>query len=58
MSHFAYVMISYLVSAIVLLGLIIWILADQHIQKKELLRLEKLGVRRRSQRAQGSQKEK
>ncbi len=50
MSHLTYVMISYIVSAIVLLGLVAWVLIDQYIQKSELQRLEKLGVRRRSQR--------
>ncbi|MBB2972033.1 heme exporter protein CcmD [Mesorhizobium sp. RMAD-H1] len=52
MSHLAFVLFSYGASAIVLGGLITWLLIDQRTQRTELQRLEAQGIRRRSQKAQ------
>jgi heme exporter protein D len=52
MSHLTFVLISYGVSLIVLLGLITWLMLDQRTQRAELQRLEAQGIRRRSQKAQ------
>lgn len=48
MSHFAYVLISYLASAFVVLALVAWVIIDQRARKAELAELESRGVRRRS----------
>lgn len=48
MTHLAYVIAAYAVSALVIGGLALWILLDQKAQKKALSELEARGVRRRS----------
>ncbi|MBB6261204.1 heme exporter protein D [Paenochrobactrum gallinarii] len=52
MTHITYVVASYVISALVLTGMITWILLDQRAQRSELQRLEAQGVRRRSRRTQ------
>lgn len=52
MTHITYVVASYVISALVLTGMITWILLDQRAQRSELQRLEAQGVRRRSRRIQ------
>lgn len=49
-AHAAYVAAAYAVSALVLAGLVIAILADQRARRRELAELEAAGVRRRSDR--------
>ncbi len=48
MSHLAYVSIAYGATALTLLALVMWILADQRARRAELDALEAQGVRRRS----------
>jgi heme exporter protein D len=52
MTHITYVVACYVISALVLSGMIAWILLDQRTQRAELQRLEAQGVRRRSRRVQ------
>ncbi|MBX9453936.1 MAG: heme exporter protein CcmD [Neoaquamicrobium sediminum] len=47
-AHALYVSAAYGISALVILGLIGWILIDQRNRKRELSRLEAAGIRRRS----------
>lgn len=46
--HMAYVGAAYLISAIVIGGLITWVVADLRAQRRALQELEQRGVRRRS----------
>ena len=48
-AHALYVAASYGVSALVLLCLAGWIIADQRARRREMAELEAAGVRRRSQ---------
>ncbi|ESY17947.1 MULTISPECIES: heme exporter protein CcmD [unclassified Mesorhizobium] len=50
-AHAIYVAAAYGITAIVLAGLIGWILLDQRTRKRELADLEAAGVRRRSDKA-------
>ena len=47
-AHTLYVAAAYGISALVLAGLALWILADQRARKREMAALEAAGVRRRS----------
>ena len=47
-AHALYVTAAYAITAIVLAGLIGWILIDQRGRKRDLAELEAAGVRRRS----------
>lgn len=47
MTHAGYILAAYLASAIVLLGLVAWVVSDLRSQKKKLNRLEE--QRRRSE---------
>ncbi|RWE72708.1 heme exporter protein CcmD [Mesorhizobium sp.] len=47
-AHALFVTAAYAITAIVLAGLIGWILLDQRARKRELAALEAAGVRRRS----------
>ncbi|PBB44378.1 heme exporter protein CcmD [Mesorhizobium sp. WSM3866] len=47
-AHALYVAAAYAISAIVLVGLIGWILIDRRARKRELAALDAAGVRRRS----------
>ncbi|MER8563455.1 MULTISPECIES: heme exporter protein CcmD [unclassified Mesorhizobium] len=49
--HALYVTAAYAITAVVLAGLIGWILLDQRGRKRELAELEASGVRRRSDKA-------
>lgn len=51
MSHLTYVLLSYGISAVVVLGIIAWIVLAQKSLQAELARLEKQGIRRRSDKA-------
>lgn len=46
--HAAFIVISYVATAVVIAGLIGWLLADGRRQRKALADLEARGVRRRS----------
>ena len=46
--HALYVTAAYAITAVVLAGLIGWILIDQRARKRDLAELEASGVRRRS----------
>ncbi|MER8464215.1 heme exporter protein CcmD [Mesorhizobium sp. M1396] len=50
-AHALYVTAAYGITAVVLIGLIGWILLDQRARKRELAELEAGGVRRRSDKA-------
>jgi heme exporter protein D len=47
-AHFGFILASYLVTAAVLLGLVVWIALDGRAQRRRLLELETRGIRRRS----------
>ncbi|RUM96239.1 heme exporter protein CcmD [Pseudaminobacter arsenicus] len=49
-AHALYVSAAYAISALVLAGLVIWILADQRGRRREMAELEASGARRRSDR--------
>jgi heme exporter protein D len=48
MSHAAYVAIAYSAAALLIGGLIVWIITDQRARKREIAELEARGVRRRA----------
>ncbi|AZO40256.1 heme exporter protein CcmD [Mesorhizobium sp. M7D.F.Ca.US.005.01.1.1] len=50
-AHALYVTAAYGITAVVLVGLIGWILIDQRARKRELAELEAAGIRRRSDKA-------
>jgi len=50
MNHALFVTAAYVVSALALLGLGVWILLDQRARQKEMADLEAAGVKRRSER--------
>jgi heme exporter protein D len=50
-AHALYVTAAYAVSAIAIVGLVLWILADQRARKREMAELEAAGHRRRSDKA-------
>jgi heme exporter protein D len=52
--HALYVTAAYAITAVVLSGLIGWILLDQRGRKRDLAELEASGVRRRSDKARKS----
>ncbi len=47
-THALYVTAAYATTAVVLAGLIGWILVDQRARRRELAELEAAGIRRRS----------
>ena len=47
-AHFGFILASYLVTAAVLIGLVLWIAFDGRAQRRRLAELESRGVRRRS----------
>ncbi len=47
-AHFGFILASYLVTAAVLLGLVLWTALDGRAQRRRLAELESRGVRRRS----------
>jgi heme exporter protein D len=49
MTHFGYILAAYLATAIVLLGMIAWVILDLREQHRRLRRLEEEGLRRRSE---------
>lgn len=50
-THDLYVAAAYAVTAIVLAGLVGWIVLDRRARRRELAELEASGIRRRSDRA-------
>jgi heme exporter protein D len=48
-AHALYVVAAYGISAVVIAGLVGWILADQRGRRREIAELEASGVRRRSE---------
>ncbi|RWD78714.1 heme exporter protein CcmD [Mesorhizobium sp.] len=50
-AHALYVTAAYAITAIVLAGLIGWVLIDQRARRRDLAALEASGVRRRSDKA-------
>ena len=56
-THALYVTAAYAITAILLVGLIGWVLLDQRARRRELAELEAAGVRRRSDRS-GTEKAK
>lgn len=48
MTHTLYVTAAYGITAVVIAGLVGWILLDQAARRRELAELEKRGIRRRS----------
>ena len=52
MTHAGYILAAYLITAIVLLGLVGWVVMDLRAQRAKLNRLEAQGVRRRSEHLQ------
>ena len=49
MTHLGYIVSAYVATAIILLGMIGWVVSDLGAQKRRLDRLEQAGVRRRSE---------
>jgi heme exporter protein D len=47
-AHFGFVLAAYLVTAVVLAGMLLWIGLDGRAQRRRLAELEARGVRRRS----------
>ncbi|MBN9257351.1 MULTISPECIES: heme exporter protein CcmD [unclassified Mesorhizobium] len=50
-AHALYVTAAYAITAIVLAGLVGWVLLDQRARRRDLAELEAAGVRRRSERS-------
>jgi heme exporter protein D len=55
MDHPWFVATAYGISAIVIAGLILWIVLDGRAQRRDIAKLEASGVRRRSSRDEGRQ---
>jgi len=55
MDHPWFVATAYGISAIVIAGLIVWILLDARARRRDIAELEASGVRRRSAREEGRQ---
>ncbi|MCF1505370.1 heme exporter protein CcmD [Afifella sp. H1R] len=53
MTHLPFILAAYGASALVLIGLVVWVVADTRIQKRRLNELEKAGPRRRRSTTQG-----
>ena len=50
-AHALYVTAAYAITAIMLAGLVGWVLLDQRARRRDLAELEAAGVRRRSERS-------
>ncbi len=50
-AHALFVTAAYAITAIVLAGLVGWVLLDQRARRRDLAELEAAGVRRRSERS-------
>ena len=48
MTHAGYILAAYLAAALVVGGLIVWVIADNRMQRRRIEQLEAEGVRRRS----------
>ncbi|MPZ55851.1 MAG: heme exporter protein CcmD [Rhizobiales bacterium] len=48
-SHAAFIVAAYLITAIVVLGLTVWVIVDRRAQARALADLDARGVRRRSE---------
>ena len=49
--HAGFIIAAYLVTGVVVLGLVVWVMADRRAQARALADLEMRGVRRRSESA-------
>ena len=47
--HAAFIVGAYVITALVMAGLIVWVEADSRIQRKRLAELEAQGIKRRSE---------
>ena len=47
--HAGFIISAYLITALVVLGLVVWVIADRRAQARALADLEARGVRRRSE---------
>jgi heme exporter protein D len=54
MNHDGFIIAAYLVTLVVLIGLVLWIILDGRAQKRKLADLEARGVKRRSARSTGA----
>jgi heme exporter protein D len=50
--HAAFIVAAYLITALVVAGLIVWVIADNRAQARALAELDARGVRRRSESAE------
>jgi heme exporter protein D len=50
--HAVFIVAAYLITALVVLGLIVWVIADRRVQARALADFDARGVRRRSEPAQ------
>ena len=48
MTHAGFIAAAYIATALVLLGLILWVVADGRAQRRRLAELEARGIKRRS----------
>ena len=48
--HGGFILAAYMVAAVVLIGLVVWIVVDGRAQRRRIAELEARGVRRRSAR--------
>lgn len=46
--HAGFILASYLIASVVIIGLILWVVLDHRAQKMRLQRLEEQGAQRRS----------
>ncbi len=54
MNHDGFIIAAYLVTLVVLIGIVLWIILDGRAQKRKLADLEARGVQRRSARSTGA----
>ncbi|TMJ03021.1 MAG: heme exporter protein CcmD [Alphaproteobacteria bacterium] len=52
--HAAFIIAAYVMAAVVVLGLIAWVIADYDAQQRVLADLEQRGVTRRSQKSEAA----
>lgn len=48
MSHEAFVITSYTITALVVVGMVLWVVLDGRARRREIERLEAAGIKRRS----------
>jgi len=50
--HAAFILVAYAIAAVVVVGLIVWVIVDHRAQTRALAELDARGARRRSEPAQ------